>query len=224
MKSHLPLFPTLDYSSVAHVNLDEEARRWYARHPEAVGSPLSTPPGSVAFVEELHRKLGVEWSWGSYLENRSVLLRQSYLEKTGNFMHLGIDCNMPAGTLVAAPFPCTVLVADNDRETRWGWGPRLILEGTDSAGQKQTIVLAHFEEGSTSLAGAALEAGARLGLVGAPPGNGNWFPHIHIQQIKQGHLATILKQGVEYLDGYGNPQEMAHLREIFPDPAWVIGF
>jgi len=124
------MFPELEGSKYCYVNLEAEAVRWSGEHPElfsAGGNPLLDPAVCERMMDEVHRRYGVVWSHGGYLENRRRLWRGSYLEATGNFLHLGVDCTAPQGTRVAVGFPAKVILVDYDPDRDGGWGTRVFL-------------------------------------------------------------------------------------------------
>lgn len=217
------LFPNYQLKDAAEVNLDQCAQRWLREHPYQSENELIWPKGTQSLVDLFHKENGKRWSWGGYLEERTSLLKGSYLDATGNYLHLGIDCNLPAGTEVVATFGCRVLLRDTDFGVNWGWGPRLIVEPLQ-AGQHegQVIIFAHLIEESLPAIGAVLEPGAQIGLIGEPPSNGNWFPHLHIQAVERPHFQSLKSTGLEMLDGYGHPSNKKELNRLYPDPKWVM--
>jgi murein DD-endopeptidase MepM/ murein hydrolase activator NlpD len=209
------MFPELQGSKYCYVNLEDEAVRWSSEHPElfaGVGNPLLDPGICQRMMDEVHARFGVVWSYGGYLEDRSRLWRGSYLEATGSFLHLGVDCTVPQGTSVAADFPAKVILADHDPDRDGGWGTRVLL-----ASEGPVFIYAHLQ-GVGVRPGQELEPGAVFAEVGGPPDNGNWHPHLHVQAIRAGLFHEILLERFQELDGYGHPDASAILRQDFPDP------
>src|SRR5574337_880279 len=93
------LFPALAGRRGVRIRLDAAYRRWGRAHPDrsAPGGPNPYLDPTVAgeILEEIHRVEGAEWSFGGYLEDRRHLLAGSYLDATGNFLHLGVDVHVP---------------------------------------------------------------------------------------------------------------------------------
>ena len=218
------LFPAFDNQPVMGINLDREAAAWQARQPDAGApekpNPLLDPGICGQMVAQAHQRAGVAWSYGGYLENRSRLWRGSYLEKSGNFMHLGVDFNVPQGTAIVANFSAGLVVVDNDHDPDGGWGERIILR-PDGLEQDVLLIYAHLQE-IRFKPGDRIPAGAVLAEVGGPPHNGNWHPHLHVQAIRRAQFEAVLVNQFQELDGYGHPSEQASLSQSFPDPLPLV--
>jgi murein DD-endopeptidase MepM/ murein hydrolase activator NlpD len=213
------MFPGFDHLPHCGVNLEDEAIRWSAAHPEFASdpNPLLDPAVCQRMVDELHRRLGVAWSHGGYLENRRRLWRGSYLEARGTFLHLGVDLNVPQGTGVAASFPARVFLVDHDPDRDGGWGTRVFL-----ASEGLIFIYAHLQNPSVG-PGRALAPGDVFAEVGGPPENGNWMPHLHVQAIRSGLFHEILLERFGEIDGYGHPDDREELAHDFPDPGPWLG-
>jgi murein DD-endopeptidase MepM/ murein hydrolase activator NlpD len=223
------LFPTLADAKYAKVLLDREAEGWieaYERkHGRGPRSPLLGPALCQQFVGELHGRLGVVWSYGGYLENRSHLWRGSYLEQSGAFIHLGVDFNVPQGTPFVTQCPAAVILVDDDGDLDGGWGQRIFLKPDLPAEREElpavVLIYAHLQSIAVQ-PGSRIPAGTVLAEVGGPPHNGNWAPHLHIQALRYDAFARILTEDFDNLDGYGHPDNLAELAELFPDPLGLI--
>lgn len=206
------LFPAFDKKPFARINLDEEAARW----PSSGPNPLLDPATCDRMVAEVHQRKGVAWSYGGYLEDRRRLWRGSYLEKTGAFIHLGVDFNVPAGTELVSGHSATVLLVDDDGDRDGGWGTRMIIEPA-IAGHDIYLIYAHIQNVRFQ-AGDEIDAGDVLGEVGGPPDNGNWYPHLHVQSVLPEYFDQVMLDNFEQLDGYGRAEDIETLRRRFPDP------
>lgn len=213
------LLPTLNLSEACEVNLDHAAQEWLAEYQLTGTNPLLQPEVTQRMIDRLHERRGVRWSYGSYLEDRSTLLKGSYLDATEGYIHLGIDVNVEAGTPVAAPYDATVVNVFDDTPCASGWGPRLILRPADSA--LPYLILGHLTP-FTLKAGDQVHAGQILAHIAPPPRNGDWFPHLHIQQIALDKVLQHEHDDYRSLDGYGHPRDLEVLRETCPDPMWLI--
>lgn len=213
------LLPTLDLSEACEVNLDQAAVEWFQEFGGGTENPLLQPEITQKMIDLLHARRGVTWSYGSYLEDRSTLLKGSYLDGTGGYIHLGVDVNVGPGTPVAAPYDATVIDIFDDGETRQGWGPRLGLKPADSS--LPYLILGHLTP-FTLRRGDEVKAGQILAEVAPAPFNGYWFPHLHIQQIARQAVAQHEEDGYQSLDGYGHPRDIAVLKETYPDPTWLV--
>lgn len=216
------LFPELSEQLFGQVNMDQLAQEELARRPGLEGKskevwPFVDPAFVQLLVEQEHRRLAVRYSYGGYLENRSILLRKSYLSDSGAFLHLGVDFSVPVGTLVAAGVGGRVLAVDDDHDENLGWGPRVIVGPVNQGSRQPVLVYAHLKEVGVRV-GQRLDAGQNIGVVGAPPQNGNWWPHLHVQAISPETFRAIFPAQLDRLDGYGNPTDSETLRAAFPDP------
>jgi len=214
------MFPELQNSKYCYVNLDDEAVRWSGEHPELFSggkNALLDPAVSQRMMDEFHQRRGVVWSRGGYLEERRHLLRDCYLEKSGNFLHLGVDCTVPQGTRVAVDFPAKVILVDDDQDRDGGWGPRVFVRSDGPV-----LIYAHLQNVAVRPA-QVLQPGEVFAEVGGPPHNGNWHPHLHVQAIRAELFQEILLERFHELDGYGHPSARAELQFDFPDPRPYLG-
>ena len=140
---HRKLFPQLADRRWGSIDLDALARIDFPGSGRARGdNPLNDPEVCRGWVERLHERMGVESSFGGYLEDRSHLWRGHYQEASGRFVHLGVDYNVPAGTEVFAPCPLVVHEARADPDQDGGWGGRVIFR---VPGSDLFVILAHLE-------------------------------------------------------------------------------
>jgi murein DD-endopeptidase MepM/ murein hydrolase activator NlpD len=200
------LFPQLAGRKWECVNLDALARIDFpglGRTREA--NPLNDPAACARWIDRLHERLGVDFTYGGYLEDRSHLWRGHYQEALGRFIHLGVDYNVPAGTDVFAARRMKVQEVKKDEDQDGGWGGQIIflLPETDLY-----VIYAHLEHTDLPAVGRTFEEGEKVGVVGSSSVNGGWFPHLHVQCV-----AGALPDGV---DGYAAPSADLHLR--FPNP------
>lgn len=218
------LLPQLDPERSRAVNLNSEGRNWCEMQNLTCerSCPLIEPSACSTMIAWLHARLNIDWSYGGYLEDRREIWRGSYLSDSGNFIHLGVDLNVPAETIVSLTYQAQVVVADHDEGVNWGWGPRLIMRPTIQAKRDTALIYAHLD-GLRHRVGEVLPAGTILGKVGLPPINGNWFPHLHIQAVGWSVLEGYLRTGLERLDGYGHPTTIDQLSRDYPDPLLELG-
>ena len=201
----------------AELSLSEELISFLKKNP---GLKLSTkdaidPYKCTQLVEKIHKEKGLVWSYGGYLENRSVALQNSYLKKTKSWMHLGIDINLPIGTPVRSAFNGIVYMADSDYPEEGGWGNFVILEH-QIAGVKFYSIYGHLSKKCLVDADQTISSGEIIGLVGNQEENGFWFPHTHFQFISE--IEMHRRENPFTLDGYGSEKDLSYLKENYPDP------
>lgn len=219
------IVPEFMQSAWALVDLNTEAKRWNSERSAgediASTNQLLDPLICQQMVEALHRRLGVAATYGGYFEWRENLWAGSYLERDRKFYHLGVDVNVAAGTAVAATQAGEVVLVDDDHDLSGGWGPRVIVRLTSGAYGGYFAIYAHLSEVAVQ-PGARLEPGALFARVGAPPHNGNWFPHLHVQVVEPRHFEELSKGGLAALDGYSSFDSPA-VRAAYPDPTFLMG-
>jgi murein DD-endopeptidase MepM/ murein hydrolase activator NlpD len=209
--------------SVAYLNLNEEACGVFSTGETPLTTPSRLADAMVCdtFVQALHAKYGVSASFGGYLEDRAILWQGTYLGGSEKTLHLGVDLNAPSGSVVSTPIAGRVVRHDNDHPERWGWGPRIFLEINPQDAPPSVLIFAHLGEVSAKV-GDNLTAGATIGVVGAPPHNGNWFPHLHVQNVRREVFDAYLHTDIWTLDGYGERGAVEQLRHDFPDPILTL--
>jgi murein DD-endopeptidase MepM/ murein hydrolase activator NlpD len=214
------IFPDLKGKLVGYVNLDEYAKRWlrrngYEEYPSK--SPLLDPRICQEMLDECHALLGLAYSYGGWLEDRSVLWRGSYLKEGDKYMHIGLDVNAPVGTKIALDMPGEVAFIDDDHPVIGGWGRRVIIQLNAFP-----IVLIYAHLGNITCAlGDSLRSGDIFAEIGPSSHNGNWYTHTHVQaMIKEAYEMFVCNPSG--LDGYGNEKDIAELAKLFPDPMRYI--
>lgn len=207
------LFPNL-LGRWAYVNLDAQFCAWSRSSMPSLGDA----EWMAQMVSDLHDERGIQYSYGGYLEHRGNLLAHTYLAKDKKYLHLGVDFNVPAGSAVASPQAAWVVAVDSDHPEPHGWGPRVILKVRNVAGFAEWVYLvyAHLEAASIRVKpGEILVPGSPFACVGEPPGNGGWFPHLHVQAL----TSRVFGEGIaQHVDGYGLPADVEQLARDFPDP------
>lgn len=135
-------------------------------------------------------------SYGGYGEYRGDIWDGTYLSKHRLYIHLGVDINIPYGSVVRSPFECKVIDSFTDTDDKIGWGGRVILQRNN--GPK--LVIAHLDPSLLPKTGTTLRYNQFLAVVGTYPTNGNTFQHIHVQCIYHNNYDTF--------DGYGLPTDL----------------
>ena len=95
----------------------------------------------------------------------------------------------------------------------------VVLEHTTASGTAFYSLYGHLApETLTHLeVGQRVEAGDVVGWIGAPPRNGDWAPHVHVQVI-----LDLLDLGVDY-PGVARPSQRDVYLALSPDPALLLG-
>jgi murein DD-endopeptidase MepM/ murein hydrolase activator NlpD len=151
-------------------------------------------------VEELHKTHECDFSYGGYLEDRKTLWKGHY-HAEGHTTHLGVDFNVPAYTEVCMPFNGQVVAIEKDPHQNGGWGTRVIFKVNDL-----WVIFAHLRDCSLRI-NKNVSMGESIGFIGTPDNNGGWFPHLHVQCMKNYDIGV---------DGYF--QAVDNLKELFPNP------
>ena len=181
--AHL-LFPHLKGRWGA-VDLNKEAAKLNTFGP----NPLLDAKVCEQWVSKLHSDRRLDFSYGGFLEDRSVLWRDHYMTK-GHTIHLGIDYNVPVNTFVALPCAAELLYAREDKDQGGGWGGQLFF----GVKHGPRFILGHLHQLVSGI-GKVYEKGAIVGAIAPSSINGGWYPHLHLQCTK------IFMPGI---DGYGN--------------------
>ncbi len=133
-------------------------------------------------------------------------------------LHLGVDLFAPSGTPVQAPF-AGVVHAVHDNEARRDYGPVVILRHQPDNGVAFYTLYGHLDAGClTRLAvGQPIVAGEVFAEIGAPPANGDWPPHLHIQII-----IDLLELDHDF-PGVAAPSQAAVWTALSPDANLLLG-
>jgi len=133
-------------------------------------------------------------------------------------VHLGIDLSVPPGSPVRAPLDGTVhTVADNAAPK--DYGPLVILRHAVPSGEEFFTLYGHLDHDSVALLapGRVVRKGETFAAVGAPPGNGDWWPHVHVQII-----LDLLGLDEDY-PGVAAAGRRSLWTGLSPDPNLILG-
>lgn len=194
--------------------------------PEAVRShmtpnnPLIHPSVCAEFVDLVHKKHHLDFSYGGWLEDRSELWAGSYLDQGQGHIHLGLDINVSAGIEVATSFEAIVVMVNNDYPLDGGWGSYVVLWHLTKS---VYLLFAHLDN-------VRCKPGNRLSIrevfaqVGHAPANGNWYPHVHVQVIESNLFKKLNGTPAwEDLDGYATPGQLTKVAKLHSDPLPYLG-
>lgn len=214
------LFPQLAGKKLGQINLAQLAKEW-CQTSGFIGpnNPFLDPSFCQQFLDEVHASREIDWSYGGWLEDRSELWRGTYLTDRRTGLHLGVDFNVPSGTLVAADRRLQVLRTDNDDPEPHGWGSRIVarvLDGPMGTDNPFALIYAHLQN-ITRLRGEVVAPGDILAEVGQTESNGGWYPHLHVQVVWEPNDQRLLDRLSE-IDGYGQAGRRYALRTFYPNP------
>jgi murein DD-endopeptidase MepM/ murein hydrolase activator NlpD len=212
------IFPSLKNKVFGYVNLNLEARKYTDEKNLSTETQnlFLNPDSCQEMVDYVHQKYNLDFSFGGWMEDRSFLWKNSYLENHNTFIHLGIDVQVPSGTEVSAGFDGIVSRIECDNPLDGGWGTMIILKHDN---EPVFMIHAHLDTEISVKEGDKIKKGTILGKVGKAPENGNWFPHLHLQTVSAELYEKVAKEGSwEAFDGYGLKEEIAYNAKHYPDP------
>ena len=129
-------------------------------------------------------------------------------------IHLGIDVFCAAGTSVFAPLDGRVeILANNEQEL--DYGPMMVLRHEVPKENEFFTLYGHLGlDALTRVSeGQEIKAGEQIATVGEPPTNGNWPPHLHVQQI-----SDLLGLGADF-PGVALKSQQQYWFGVSPSPA-----
>jgi 4-aminobutyrate aminotransferase-like enzyme/Ser/Thr protein kinase RdoA (MazF antagonist) len=191
----------------------------------SAGSPLvaSNPDDNAA--EPLARRLfsamhvaSAVVGVGGYDEARVIYATDAFasgaMTDERRTVHIGIDVTLPAGSPLFAPID-GVVHGFEDAQTRLDYGPVIVLRhdmGGDPPLSFYTLY-GHLERRSLEglVVGQHIRAGEQFAAIGAPPDNGDWWPHVHFQII------TDMLDVPCNFNGVAPPSQRDTWRSLSPD-------
>lgn len=207
------MFKELGNSLFAFVNFNNEAKK-YIEHVE-VGNLLDSH-FCEKVLRSIEEKYSADFTYGGWMEDRSFLWKGSYLEESGNFIHLGSDFNVPYGTRVFAQYDMEVVYMENDFPLNHGWGQMLIGYIKE---RNICILYGHLSKNISWKIADKISKDEIIGIVGGVEENGFWFPHLHVQVITKKYFDEVqLRNTWNEFDGYGLKNDLENLVKIYKDP------
>ena len=196
----------------------------------SVGSPDVEAPGEAADARtvmpdflETARRAGAEAGIGRYGEARLVYGGDAFAGSGDEHperrtVHMAIDIFLQPGSPVLAPLPGRIHSV-RDNAARFDYGPTVILAHEPRDAAPFYTLYGHLSADSLSglAAGMPVAKGQRIGSIGAPPGNGDWPPHVHFQII-----TDMLDRDGEF-PGVALASRRAVWLSISPDPNLILG-
>ena len=134
-------------------------------------------------------------------------------------VHLGIDLTMPPGSAIFAPLDGVVHGFDDTG--RFDYGPVIVLRHEIPGEEMLSFytLYGHLERQSLDglTVGRRFAAGERLGAIGAPPENGDWWPHVHFQ------IVTDMLDMPCNFNGVAAAGQRGTWLSLSPDPNLILG-
>lgn len=136
-------------------------------------NPFLDPDVCENWKNFIHKVKGIDYSFGGYMEDRSVVWSGHYHEP-GHVTHLGVDFYVPEGSLVFLPVEAELISSEVDEDQNGGWGGKLVFRWKHGY-----FILAHLKGIITATQDYGV--GRVVGVIAEPEKNGNWSPHLHLQ-------------------------------------------
>jgi 4-aminobutyrate aminotransferase-like enzyme/Ser/Thr protein kinase RdoA (MazF antagonist) len=180
---------------------------------------------TAALTETICRKMkdeGVTVAIGRYDEARPLYPGPHFAKTRAptderRTIHLGLDFFGTVGSAIHAPLEGTVhLLANNAAEG--DYGPLVVLRHWTDEGIEFFTLYGHLtaETLRNMRVGQAISRGEKFAEIGAPPGNGNWPPHLHFQVI-----LDLLDLDRDF-PGVGYASQRAVWKSLSPDPNLLL--
>jgi 4-aminobutyrate aminotransferase-like enzyme/Ser/Thr protein kinase RdoA (MazF antagonist) len=194
----------------------------------SVGSPEFSDPEELADTEAFTAKIfarmkdaGARVGIGRYNEARLLYTSDVFKSNDGErrTIHIGIDLFMKAGSPVFAPIDGVIHSFANNAAPL-DYGPAIIVQHEAGEGHVKFFTLyGHLSEDSLKgiHPGKPIRRGDRIASIGAPPTNGGWPPHLHLQII----CDMLGKQGD--FPGVAPASQREVWLSMCPDPNLILG-
>jgi 4-aminobutyrate aminotransferase-like enzyme len=177
-----------------------------------------------ARVFDAMRAAGAALGAGGYDEARLIYAADAYaggaVTDERRTIHIGIDLTLAAGSPIYAPLE-GVVHGFEDAAARLDYGPVIVLRHDVPGPEPLTFYTLYGHLTRASLDGLTVGrrfmAGERLGAIGAPPENGDWWPHLHFQ------LVTDMLEVPANVNGVALASQRNTWRSLSPDPNVILG-
>jgi 4-aminobutyrate aminotransferase-like enzyme/Ser/Thr protein kinase RdoA (MazF antagonist)/murein DD-endopeptidase MepM/ murein hydrolase activator NlpD len=135
-------------------------------------------------------------------------------------VHIGLDLTLEPGSPLYAPLD-GVVHGFEDAAARLDYGPVIVLRHETAGDEPVTFytLYGHLERRSLEglYPGKPFKAGDQFAAVGAPPDNGDWWPHVHVQVI------TDMLDAPCNFNGVAPASQRATWLSLSPDPNLILG-
>ena len=175
---------------------------------------------------DLIKRSGASVGVGGYDEARVIYASDAFasgaVTDERRTVHLGIDLTLPAGSPVHAPLD-GIVHGFEDADARLDYGPVVVLRHeVDGVPGDEPVAFftlyGHLSRRSLQglAVGQPIKAGQRFAEIGAPPENGDWWPHLHFQVI------TDLLDIPCNFNGVAPASQRATWLSLSPDPNLIL--
>jgi 4-aminobutyrate aminotransferase-like enzyme/Ser/Thr protein kinase RdoA (MazF antagonist) len=185
--------------------------------PSAVETARLSPRIFGAMAEK-----GAAFGVGRYGETRGIYFAPLFAAggrpvDERRTVHLGIDLFVEPGAVVRAPLAGVVHTLANNAAPQ-DYGPLVILRHQSDDGTPFFTLYGHLSEETLTglVVGQAVTKGQAIATVGAPPTNGDWPPHLHIQLI-----LDLFEQDQDF-PGVALPSRRRLYEALSPDPNLLL--
>ncbi len=170
------------------------------------------------------RKAGAVAGAGGYDEARVIYATDAFAAGDATAerrtVHIGIDLTLPTGSPIYAPLD-GVVHGFEDAVARLDYGPVIVLRHEISGDEPLVFytLYGHLERRSLEglSIGQSIQAGERFAAIGAPPDNGDWWPHVHLQVI------TDMLDVPCNFNGVAPASQRRTWLSLAPDPNLILG-
>lgn len=197
----------------------------------SAGSPLvaSNPADNAAEpfsrrVFAAMRDAGATVGAGGYNEARVIYDTDAFATGAATderrTVHIGVDLTLPAGSPLYAPLDGVVHGFEH-ATARLDYGPVIVLRHEIPGDDPVSFYTLYGHLSRQSLeglhVGTPVKAGERFATIGAPPENGGWWPHVHVQVI-----ADMLDVPCNF-NGVAPASQRGVWLSLSPDPNLLLG-
>ena len=170
------------------------------------------------------RDAGASLGAGGYDEARLIYAADAFatgaVTDERRTVHIGVDLTIPSGSPLFAPLD-GVVHGFEDATARLDYGPVIVLRHDipgDEASSFYTLYGHLTRESLEGLrVGQRIAAGERFAAVGAPPENGDWWPHVHVQ------IVTDMLDLACNFNGVAPVSQRRTWLSLSPDPNVLLG-
>ena len=124
------------------------------------------------------------WAYGGFLEKRKLYERSAHFKEDNNFrnIHLGLDIWGETYQKIYAPFELEIHSFTNN-DKHGDYGPTVIFKGNEAF---PYILCGHLTTANLELweSKKFYRKGEIIGHFGSRVENGGWYPHVHLQVMR----------------------------------------